>query len=362
MTTVKEIYNAIDGFAPFKRAESWDNVGLLVGDPAAEVGGVLLSLDMTSDTLEEAHALGCNLIVTHHPVIFEPLKALTASSLIYRAARRGISVICAHTNLDVAGYGVNFALADVLGLSLTAPLDVTAEEPYNKIIVFVPPQASEAVYEAMTAAGAGSLGRYGGCAFLSRGEGRFLPLEGANPAQGRVGVPEQTEELRLEVIAPEGATAAVVSAMLAAHPYETPAYDVFENKALARRVGLGLVGSLPEKMTPDQLAFWVQKRLGAKGLRYYAAKGPVERVAVCGGSGGSLLAKAIAKGAQALVTGDVKHNVFLEAKQLGVTLIDAGHFATENVVLPLLASQLEAARPGLPVRIARSSVDVLSYL
>ena len=362
MATVKEVYNAIDSFAPFKRAEDWDNVGLLLGDPAAEVSGVLLSLDMTNDTLEEAFALGCNLIVTHHPVIFKPLKALTADSLIYRATRRGISVICAHTNLDVAGYGVNFALADILGLSVTSPLDVLAEEPYNKIAVFVPPQAAEAVYEAMTAAGAGTLGNYAGCAYTSLGEGRFLPLEGANPAIGTVGKPERTEELRLEMIAPEEATPAVVAAMLAAHPYETPAYDVLENKALARRVGLGLVGNLPERMSPDQLAYWVQKRLGAKGLRYFAAKTPVERVAVCGGSGGSLLSKAVAKGAQALITGDVKHDVFLEAKRQGITLIDAGHFATENVVLPLLSRQLLLARPELSVRIARTSVDILSYL
>ena len=159
MAAVQEIYNAIDGFAPFKRAEHWDNVGLLVGDSAAEVTGILLSLDMTADTLDEALAHGCNLIVTHHPVIFEPLKALTADSLIYRAARQGVSVICAHTNLDVADYGVNFALADKLGLSITAPLDVTAEEPYNKIIVFVPSQAQEMVYEAMAAAGAGGRSR-----------------------------------------------------------------------------------------------------------------------------------------------------------------------------------------------------------
>ena len=362
MITVGDVFDCIDRFAPFDRAADFDNPGLLAGERDTQVKGVLVSLDMTHATLDEARDRGANLIVTHHPIIFHPLKKLSGKGLLCRMVREEVAVICAHTNLDVAPQGVNAAIVEALSLKEVSPLDVTYREDYHKIVVFVPREKEGAVYDAMTAAGAGTLGSYSGCAFVCEGTGCFLPGEEAHPAIGVPGCHQEVAEVRLEMICPRRLTKGVVKAMLEAHPYEMPAYDVFEDKGVAQVGGFGGIGSLIHPMNGHQLASYVKGRLGCGGVRYYAAPQPVSRVAFCGGSGGSYVELAAAKGAQALVTGDVKHDQFLLARELGITLIDAGHFATENPVLPLLTGAIREAFPALPVETARTSTDTVSYL
>ena len=362
MITVGDVFDCIDRFAPFDRAADFDNPGLLAGERDQEARGVLVSLDMTDAALDEARERGANLLVTHHPIIFHPLKKLSGKGLLCRMVREEMAVICAHTNLDVAPEGVSKAIVDALALREVVPLEVTYQEHYHKIVVFVPREQEGAVYDAMTAAGAGTLGGYSGCAFVGEGTGCFLPGEGSHPAVGRPGCHQEVAEVRLEMICPRRLTKQVVKAMLEAHPYELPAYDIFEDKGIAQVGGFGGIGSLIHPMSGHQLASYVKGRLGCGGVRYYAGPGTVSRVAFCGGSGGNYVELAAAKGAQALVTGDVKHDQFLLARELGLTLIDAGHFATENPVLPALARVIRAAFPALPVQVARSSVDTVSYL
>ena len=362
MPTIGDVYKAINEIAPFSLAEDWDNVGLLIGSKDQQAARVLTALDATDAVIDEAAQWGAQLIVTHHPVIFSPLKAIPADSTVYRLIRQGIGVISAHTNLDIADGGVNDQLARLLGLTDLRPLKVTAEEPCFKVAVTVPPLQAEAVYTAMVGAGAGALGEYSHCAFLVKGEGRFKPLEAANPTIGTAGRLEQLEEVRLEMLVAPDRLDAVVDAMLAAHPYETPAYDIFQNYGCKARSALGRVGTLEQPMTPQALAERVKERLGVGGLKYTPGCGEITTVAVCGGGAAEYIYTAKEQGAQALVTGESKHHLLLEADRLGLTLIDAGHFATETVVLEPFSKKLEALLPGIVARVAASNTDGVRYL
>lgn len=361
MPTAKDIYRAIDGFAPFDTAEPWDNSGLLLGNMDAPVGGVLVALDATVPVADEARALGANLIVTHHPVIFDPVRRVDSDSALWRLIASGISVISAHTNLDMAPGGVNDALAQRLGLTDVRPFDTTRRVPFKKITVFVNTQAARAVYEAMSAAGAGALGNYSGCAFTVEGTGCFLPGEGAQPAIGRIGDLEQVRESRIEMLVAPERIGEVVAAMRAAHPYEEPAYDIFDDFACMREYAFGRIGELERDMAPADFARHVKGALGLSGLRFSEGTQPVRTVAVCGGSGAELLGEAHALGAQALVTGESRHHFWLEAAQRGVTLVDAGHFGTENVVVEPLAQRLRAVFPGLDVHVSGVCTDGVRY-
>lgn len=362
MNKVGDFYDAIESFAPFHTAESWDNVGLLIGGRSLPVSRALLALDLTGAVLEEAKRLRAELVITHHPVIFKPLATLESGSLAYRAVAAGISVISAHTNLDLAQGGVNDALADRLQLADIRPLTEEQLQPWHKVVVFVPTAAAQEVYEAMAGAGAGRDGSYSHCAFFDRGEGRFLPLEGAAPAIGQVGALESVEEIRLEMLCAPQDTAAVVAAMRFAHPYERPAFDVLHNHGRYSSLSLGRIGNTEKPVSPCDFATFVRERLGAAGVRLVAGPGEITTVAVCGGGGGNLLQAAKARGAQALVTGEAKHNEILEATELGMTLVDAGHFATENVVMEPLRWGLSELLPGAVITISSSCTDGLRYI
>jgi len=355
--TVQDYCRAINGFAPFATAEDWDNVGLLVGGGEQPVTRAMVALDATHAVVGEAAGSGAQLLGTHHPVIFRPLKRVEAHSVVARLLRENIAVISAHTNWDAAEGGVNDALAARLGLCDVDMLDAAEGERWYKLAVFVPHTHAEQVYAAMCAAGAGRLGSYSHCAFLSRGEGRFLPLEGACPSLGAVGTPESVPETRLEMLVSPGRAAAVTAAMLEAHPYETPAYDLVRNEALRDKTAVGRVGALPSPESPDAFAARVKGALGSTGLRYTAGGDEIRRVAVFGGAGADALYAAAREGCQALVTSEVKHHQWLDAAGLGITLVDAGHFATENTSMEPLAACLRKALPQAEILVAQSCTD-----
>lgn len=353
---VKDLLNAVDAIAPFALTMDFDNTGLLIGDPDAEVSGVMLALDCTQDVLTEAKKQGANLILTHHPVIFHGIKQVQADSVVYQAIRSGIHVISAHTNLDIAQGGVNDCLARRLGLEKVEGLTAVNQEAYDKVTVFVPESHSQTVYQAMSAAGAGTVENYSGCAFLTEGEGCFLPMDGAHPYLGKVGEKESVREIRIEMVCVKSQTPHVIQAMKAAHPYEIPAYDIFEDRGIVHRETLGRVGLLPAPMEPRALAKWVKNALDGTAIRFCMGKQPISKVAVCGGAGDSELESAIGCGAQALVTGEVKHHIFMEAAQRSFTLIEAGHFHTEAVVLDGLKERLAAQFPELNFSVYHQSV------
>lgn len=352
-----ELYQAIDHLAPFRRAEKWDNSGLLIGDGEAEVTGVVFALDITSDVIEDAVKAKANVIVSHHPVIFEGLKRISPCMPVYQLIKNGLHAICAHTNLDVAERGVNACLAQRLGLQNIRPLVKEGRENYLKVVVFVPKEQADLVRTAMCMAGAGELGEYDCCSFSSCGTGRFRPKEGAAPFLGTIGEIEEVQEVRLEAICTPDKLEEVLAAMKKAHPYELPAYDVFENLAASQSWGLGLVGEIPGIEEPEQFALYVKQRLGCSGVRLVEGRRPLRRIAVCGGAGGSLLPDVIRQGIDGFVTADLKHNQMLDAAQAGVTLVDAGHYCTENVVVEPLMQMLQECFPELRMQIAAHNTE-----
>jgi dinuclear metal center YbgI/SA1388 family protein len=335
---VSDIVGIINKIAPPRYAEEWDNVGLQVGDATAPADRIMVALDPTHEAVSAAIAADCTLLLTHHPLIFSPLKKVVATdpvgAVIAHAIRHGLAVASLHTNFDIAPNGVNDILAERLGVAGTVPLKVTGREELVKLSVFVPSGHEEQVLEALFRFGAG-LGNYRDCSFRSTGTGTFRPLEGANPFVGEVGKREAVEESRIEVLLRSDEIAAAVAALKSVHPYEEPAYDLFPllNRGASR--GHGRIGKLAETTTLERFALDVSERLGGAAVRFVGPPArKVGKVALCGGSGAFLLREALFQGADVLVTGDVKYHEARDAEALGIALVDAGHFATE---LPMAA-------------------------
>lgn len=352
--TAREVYGYLDAIAPFSLAEEWDNVGLQVGSLDQVVEGLVVCLDPSDQAIRRAVETRHSLMVSHHPLIFDPLGSLITDtfpgSRLATLCRHNVSLIAAHTNLDKAAGGVNDCLAERLGIQETVAL-VPAGRSY-KLVVYVPEAAAGMVLAAIGDAGSGVIGRYSHCSFESKGIGRFTPQTGARPAIGKVGVGEAVKETRIETIVAEHLLGAVVRAVLRAHPYEEVAYDVYPLRRLDQHIGLGRIGSLPEPLTLARLRESVSGSLGA-ACRLAGEPGRlVSKVAVCGGSGASLIEQAAKQGADVLVTGDIKYHAAQSALELGLAIIDAGHAGTENPVVDHLYAKLRQAFEARGVRMS----------
>ncbi len=343
---VRDWLELVHSIYPPGDAESWDSVGLQVGAPDDPVSRVLVALDVTADTLDEAAEVGADLLLAHHPLLFRPLERLTpetaSGGLALRAARQGVAVVAAHTNLDVAIPGTTDPIVTALGLVDVTPLIPRSGEARCKLVTFTPVESTDAVLAAMAAAGAGVIGEYEECSFRVAGVGTFRPSEAANPAVGERSVRNEVDEHRLEMVLPRGRLSAVVSALVEAHPYEEVAYDVYPLVDEPSGKGLGRVGRLPEPLALRAVADRLAEALPAPHLRVAGdLERRVERVAACGGAGDSLIDAAVRSGAEVYVTGDLRHHPALDAMALGLALIDAGHYATEAAALPAVVSILE---------------------
>jgi dinuclear metal center YbgI/SA1388 family protein len=342
---VSDIVGIINKIAPFRYAEEWDNVGLQVGDPGAPAERIMVALDPGRDVLEAAVADRCNLLLTHHPLIFTPLKKVSVTdptgSLATLAIRHALTVVSLHTNFDIAAGGVNDLLAKRLDIASCQPLKTTGAEELVKLSVFVPQGHEQQVLDALFRF-SGNIGNYRDCSFRSGGTGTFTPLTGARPFLGEVGKREEVGESRIEVLVRGTDVAAAVKALGKVHPYEEPAFDLYPLLNKGEERGLGRIGELGAVTTLGEFAAFVKERLGLQGLRYVGDAGRrVRKVALCGGSGASLLRTAQYQGADVLVTGDVKYHEAREAEMLGLALVDAGHFATERVMVQGLTALLE---------------------
>lgn len=361
--TVGQVFDAVNSIAPFRTAAKWDNSGLLVGDRETEVTSALFALDITNDVVNEAVNKGANLIISHHPVIFNPLYTIGKDNPVYLMIKNGISAICAHTNFDMAEGGVNDVLIEALKLKpLNIPLETEKSTPYYQLVVFVPKTHAEQVRNAICHAGGGEQGEYSDCSFSCEGTGRFLPKENANPFLGKVGVPEEAEEVRMEMLVRPDRLKSVVSAMLEAHPYEEPAYQILENHALKSEIGFGNICTMEKAFSPRELAEHIKVCLGCRVVRYADGGKPIKKIAVCSGSGGSFLETAIAMGAEALITGDVKHDRLIDAKNMGISLFDAGHYHTENPAMLKLMENLKCMLgEDFRAELAESNSDPAEY-
>lgn len=333
-------------YAP-ELAEDWDNVGLQVGDPGRALDRVMVALDPGLEAVEAARDAGAQALVTHHPLLFKPVKRLTpddaVGKVLWTAVRDDVAIISAHTNLDCAVDGLNSWLAQKMGVEQAIPLQAVAGD-YLKLVVFVPVGHEDAVADALFSAGGGQIGAYDQCSFRSSGEGTFRPGPGTQPYIGTVGQREKAEEVRLETIIPKRKLLRVLEKMQKAHPYEEVSYDLLPLQNQVPGAGLGRIGRLAQQASLGEFAARVKESLGCDHLRLIGAdQMPVRKVALCGGSGAFLLQTAHRQGADVLVTGDVKYHEARQAEELGIALIDAGHFATEQLMIEQVTQSLQAA-------------------
>jgi dinuclear metal center YbgI/SA1388 family protein len=342
---IQDLLGLVNALYPPTLAEDWDNVGLQAGDPSAELKKVLVVLDPSEKALEAAVSAGAQAVVSHHPLIFHSLKSLIPSDatgrVLFRAVREGVAVLCAHTNLDCSRDGLNDWLAERLGLVGTKPLAGRGEGELYKLVVFVPTGYEGPVAEALFSAGAGRVGEYDRCSFRTQGTGTFRPGAQTDPFLGQEGKDESVREVRLETILPRESLRRTVDKMLRAHPYEEVAYDLIPLANPRSDIGLGRLGRLAQETTLAEFAARVKDVLAMESLRIVGdPSGRVKKVAVCGGSGASLLGEAHSRGADVLVTGDVKYHDARNAESRSLALIDAGHFATERLMVQGLAQAL----------------------
>jgi len=346
MPTITDLLTHFNRHFPLSRAESWDSVGLQIGDAAAAVSKVLLAHEINDAVLDEA--AGFDALVIYHPLIFRPLPDLNFAShtarLAARCIRGNINVIALHTAMDNADppRALGDALARQLGLENIKILSPSGSEALEKIVVFVPPESLEKVQNALWQAGAGHIGNYDQTSFSARGVGTFRPQEGSDPYSGKLGELEKADEWRLEIIVPARRRDAVVAAMLTAHPYEEVAYDIYALHRGGQHYGAARMGELAAPMQLDELANQVQQQLNPPGMRVVrGAKSTFSRVACVPGSGASFIKDAVNAGCDCLITGDVKHHDALQAQALGLAIIDVTHAATETAAAPMMKSAFE---------------------
>jgi dinuclear metal center YbgI/SA1388 family protein len=364
-----EMITALEGWFDPRWAESFDAVGLVCGDRSEPVERVLLAVDAVPATVAEAIEHRAQLLVTHHPLLLTGVHGVPADdpkgALVHRMIRAGVAHYVAHTNADVARPGVSDALAERLGLVALRPLEPQDEQPLDKLVAFVPHEQADALVDALAAAGAGRLGDYERCAWTARGAGTFRPLDRANPAIGTVGAIERVAESRVEMVVPRALRDPVVAALRAAHPYEEPAFDLLPLAPVPGRRGTGRIGELPAAMTLAEFTAHAAAVLPPTAWGVRAAGDPariVRTVAVCGGSGGSLVEAARRAGADALLTADLKHHPVVEAVTErggdGLALVDAAHWATEAPWLDALAGTLrQRFGTTVDVRVSRQVTD-----
>jgi dinuclear metal center YbgI/SA1388 family protein len=355
----------LDEIAPADLADEWDNVGLLLGDAAQPVRRILVALEADGAVLDEARRLDAETLVLHHPLPFRPLKKIVASNpagrLLLRAARAGISIIAAHTNLDRSPWGTNRALADHVGLSDAEILEPAPRNDSCKFVVYVPHGHETAIIEAIGRAGAGIIGNYSHCTFRSPGTGTYIPLSGANPFAGKIGQLEQAEEFRLECIVARDRLQRLVAEVRAVHPYEEVAFDVLPLLDGQSRWGLGLIGPLEKPTTLRGLAGRLKRQLGLSGLQIVGnPERHVTRVAIASGSGKSLVERLDPRAVDALITGELDHHAAADAREKGLAVLCLGHHESEAVVVPYLVRWLQAQAPitnaGIEVIESRASV------
>jgi dinuclear metal center YbgI/SA1388 family protein len=359
-----ELLSFFEQWAPTRLAEDYDNVGLLAGRPDQEITRVMVSLDATEEVVLEAHRNGCQLLISHHPILFKGIKRLNGQNYVARsletAIRNQVGLMAVHTNLDHVQTGVNARLASELELESPRIL----RPVHNKLQMlsfFVPMDHAKTVIEAVHAAGAGDIGNYSHCSFSTQGLGRFMPESGSDPYMGKKGQLEEVQEYKVEVILPDTITSRVLNALFKAHPYEQVAYFIHHIENPWQEVGAGMVGNLKTPMEFPEFLKMVKSKLGTPVLRHTRPTGKkIERVAICGGAGFFLLGDAIAAGADILLTSDIKYHEFFDAEDK-IILIDAGHFETEQFTSAWIKEKISAQFPNIAVLLSETRTNPVLY-
>ncbi len=361
---LSKISSFLESLAPLSYQEDYDNSGLITGNPDMEVSTALISLDCTEPVVDEAIRKGCNLIISHHPIVFKGLKKLNGKNYVERvvmkAIKNDIAIYAIHTNFDNVLNGVNARICEKLGIknfSILAPKNGLLK----KLVTFCPIAQADKVRQALFDAGAGHIGNYSDCSYNTEGFGTFLAGSDTNPFVGEKGVQHHEKEVRIETIYPAVIERQLLIALLQTHPYEEVAYDLYP-LTNTFEVGSGMIGNLDEEV--DELTFLklVKERLNAKVIRYTSLRGKrVKRVAVCGGSGSFLLGKAIAAGADVFITSDYKYHEFFDAEGK-IVISDVGHFESEQFTQDLLFEIITKKFPNFALHLTSIHTNPINYL
>ena len=365
MIRIKDVLKELEQYAPLPLQESFDNAGVQVGDVNQLATGALLCLDVTEEVIDEAIEMGCNLIISHHPLAFKAFKSLTGSTYIERcmikACKYDLVIYAAHTNLDNAAGGVNFRLAELIGLENVRVLS-PQKGALLKLVTFVPEVYAELVRTTLFNAGAGTVGAYDSCSFNLAGKGTFRAGEGTNPFCGEVGELHVEREIRIETILPAFRKSTITRALLSVHPYEEPVFDFYPLNNTWDQVGSGIVGELPEE--EDELVFLQRiKDLFQVGcVKHSAFTGkPIREVALCGGSGAFLIKDAIAYGADVFITGEAKYNDFYDVEDR-ILLAVIGHYESEVCKKDIFYNIISKKFPTFAVHFSNVNSNPVKYL
>ncbi|CQR46868.1 Putative GTP cyclohydrolase 1 type 2 [Paraliobacillus sp. PM-2] len=352
----KDIIRMIEEWAPKELAYDWDNVGLQIGSLHKKVNNVMVTLDVLENVVDEAIEKRIDLIIAHHPLLFNALKQINIESAkgrtIEKLIKHDITVYAAHTNLDIAFGGVSDMLAHRLDIKNTKVLVPSGQERLMKLVTYVPEQDLEQVKKALGDNGAGYIGNYSHCTFTQKGTGSFVPKEGTNPYIGTLGEEEKVKEVKLETIIPSSKKDFFIKVLLAAHPYEEPAYDLIALDNPGEIIGIGRIGCLNQPMEMSDFCKLIKEKLKVSGLRVVGnVDKKVEKVAVLGGSGEDFISHAKRKGADVYITGDLTFHEAQEAWEMGLTVIDPGHHV-EKVMIESVITYLEEKK--LPIKLIAS--------
>ena len=363
--TIGEITTYLESVAPPSFQESYDNAGLIIGDPETVISSVLISLDITEAVIDEAIETGCELIIAHHPILFKGIKRLNGNSYVERcvikAIKNDIAIYAAHTNLDSIMGGVNSKICEKIGLTnlnILAPV----KEQLLKLVTFVPDDHLEKVREALFDAGAGTIGKYDRCSFGSEGTGTFRGGDEANPYVGAIGEFHFEKETRIEMIIPRHLKNNIINTLLKTHPYEEVAYDIYPLENIFREVGAGMIGELPGGEHEIDFLTRLLQVFGCKSIRHtYLLGKPIRKVAVCGGSGSFLLGAAIKAGADIFITADMKYHDFFDAEEK-IIIADIGHYESEQFTKELFYEILIKKFPNFALRLSEVKTNPVLYL
>jgi len=362
---LSEITSYLNSEIPSALQESYDNCGLLIGYSEAEITGALICLDITDAVLDEASVNNCNLIISHHPLIFSGIKSLTGSNtterLVIRAIRENIAIFALHTNLDNHFEGVNRFLCSKLGI-LNAEILKPLPDKLRKLVTFCPPSHAIQVREAILNAGAGQIGNYDSCSYSTEGEGTFRAQAGTNPFAGELGKLHTETELRIETIFPAYLENAVITALKKTHPYEEVAYDIYPLANLHYHIGAGMIGTLPKAIDAEEFLLFVKNTLLIGCIRHTEIKNKkIQRIAVCGGSGSFLIKDAIYCNADIYMTGDIKYHDFFIPEN-GMILADIGHYESEQFTKELIYTLLKKKFTTFALFISGTNTNPVNYL
>jgi len=365
MITIGDVVKHLEALAPPAFQEDYDNSGLITGDQSLAVTSVLVTLDCTEEVVHEAIALGANLVIAHHPIVFRGLKKITGKNYVERtvikAIKHDVAIYAIHTNLDNVYAGVNRKLAEQIGL-INLRILKPRKETLGKLVTFIPKEKADEVLAALHEAGAGNIGNYKNCSFTVEGTGTFMPTGSAQPHIGEKDVQEKVNEVRAEVIFPVYLESKILVALRAAHPYEEVAYYIQHIKNENQEVGSGMIGELETVEEPIKFLERLKRSMNTNCVRYTSIVKPeVKVVAVCGGSGSFLLQDAIRANADVFVSADFKYHEFFDSDGK-ITIADIGHYESEQFTKELISEVLREKFRTFAINFSKTVTNPIRYL